>query len=52
MKLINRFLHLPLKGPARLFQSENGVTIIKNGFRKAGITEAIEMVDFPEQDPF
>ena len=34
------------------FQSEKGVAIIKNGFRKAGITEAIEMVDFPEQDPF
>ena len=34
------------------FQSEKGVAIIKNGFRKAGITDAIEMVDFPEQDPF
>ena len=34
------------------FQFDKGVTIIKSGFRKADITEAIEMVEFPEQDPF
>ena len=36
------------------FQSDcdKGVTIIKNGFRKADITEAIEMVEFPEKDLF
>ena len=33
------------------FQSEKGVTIIMNEFRKAGVTETIEMVDFPEQVP-
>ena len=34
------------------FQSDKGVTIIKSGFRKADITEAIEMVEFLEQDSF
>ena len=34
------------------FRSDKGVTIIKSGFRKADITEAIEMVEFPEQNPF
>ena len=34
------------------FQSEKGVTNIKSVFRKADINEAIEMVDFTEQDPF
>ena len=34
------------------FQSDKGVTIIMSGFRKADITEAIEMVEFPEQEPF
>ena len=34
------------------FQSDKGVTIIKSGFRKADITEAIEMVEFPQKDPF
>ena len=34
------------------FQSDKGVTIIKSSFNKADITEAIEMVEFPEQDPF
>ena len=35
------------------FQSDKaGVIIIKSGFRKADITEAIEMVEFPEQDAF
>ena len=33
-------------------QSDKGVTIIKGGFRKADITEAIEMAEFPEQDVF
>ena len=33
------------------FQSDKGVTIIKIGFRKSDITEAIEMVEFPEH-PF
>ena len=30
-----------------IFHSDNGVTVIKSGFRKADITEAIEMVEFP-----
>ena len=34
------------------FQSDKGVTIIKSDFRKSDITEAIEMVEFPEQEPF
>ena len=34
------------------FQSGKGVKIIKSVFRKADITEAIWMVEFPEQDPF
>ena len=34
------------------FQTDRGKTIIKNGFRKSAITEAIEMLEFPEQDPF
>ena len=34
------------------FQSDKSVTIIKSGFKRADITEAIEMVEFPEQDPF
>ena len=34
------------------FQSDKGVTIIKSVFRKAYISEDIEMVEFPEQDPF
>ena len=34
------------------FQTDRGKTIIKNGLRKSAITEAIEMLEFPEQDPF
>ena len=34
------------------FQSERGAYIIKNGFRRSGITEALSMVQFPHQDPF
>ena len=34
------------------FQSEMGANIIKAGFRKSGITEALEMTSFPVQDPF
>ena len=34
------------------FQSETGANIIKVGFRKSGITEALEMTSFPVQDPF
>ena len=33
------------------FQSDKGVTIIKSSFRKADVTEAIEMIEFPVQDP-
>ena len=35
-----------------IFQTDRGKTIIKNGFKKSVITEAIEMLEFPEQDPF
>lgn len=34
------------------FQSDRGAAIIKAGFRRAGITEALEMTSFPAQDPF
>ena len=34
------------------FQTDRGKTIIKNEFRKSAITEAIKMLEFPEQDPF
>ena len=34
------------------FESDKGVTISKKGFTKAGITEAIEMIEVLEQDPF
>ena len=34
------------------FQSDKGVIIIKSCFRKADTTEAIEMAEFLDQDPF
>ena len=34
------------------FMCDKGVTIVENGFRKADITETIEMVEIPEQGPF
>ena len=34
------------------FQSDKSVTIIKSGFKKADVTEAIYMAEFPEKAPF
>ena len=34
------------------FLTEKGKNIIKNGFRRSGITEAMSFISFPEQDPF
>lgn len=34
------------------FQTQKGKDIIVNGFRRAGILEAINYTEFPEQDPF
>ena len=34
------------------FQSDRGQEIIKAGFRKSCITEALDMTTFPSQDPF
>ena len=34
------------------FQSNRGQEIIKAGFRKSCITEALDMTTFPSQDPF
>lgn len=34
------------------FQTQKGKDIIMNGFRRAGILEAMNYTQFPEQDPF
>ena len=33
-----------------LFQRNRGQEIIKAGFRRSGITEALDMITFPTQD--